>query len=103
MQGHLRQMGHNEEFWQNVVHWREKWQITSVFLPQEPHEWYERQKDMTPEHEPPRLEGVQYAPREEQRTITISSKKSEVAGPKQKWHSVVDVSGGESKIWRGKE
>ena len=55
-----------------------------VFLPQELHEWYERQKDMTPEHEPPRLEGVQYAPREEQRTIIISSKKSEVAGPKQK-------------------
>ena len=70
----------------------------SVFLPQELHEWYERQKDMTPEHEPPRLEGVQYAPREEQRTIIISSKKSEVAGPKQKWHSVVDVSGGESQV-----
>ena len=22
MQGHLRQTGHSEEFWENMVHWR---------------------------------------------------------------------------------
>ena len=46
----------------------------------------------------PRSEGVQYATREEYRAITNSSRKNEVAGPKQKQCSVVDVSGGESKV-----
>ena len=32
------------------------------------------QKDMSPEYEPSRSEGVQYATREEQRTITNSSR-----------------------------
>ena len=39
-----------------------------------------RQKDITPEDEPPRLEGVQYATREEWRVITNSSNKNETAG-----------------------
>ena len=29
---------------QNVVHWRREWQTTSVFLPSEPHEQYEKAK-----------------------------------------------------------
>ena len=33
-----------------------------------------RQKDMTPEDEPPRWVGVQYATEEEERAITNSSK-----------------------------
>ena len=37
-----------------------------------------RQKDMTPEGEPPGLEGVRYATGEEQRGITNSSTKNEV-------------------------
>ena len=41
---------------------------------------------------------VQYATGEEQRAINNSSRKNEVARPKQKWHSVVDVSAGESKV-----
>ena len=57
-----------------------------------------RQKDMTPKDERPRSEGVQYATREEWRTITNSSRKNKAAGPKQKRLSVVDVSGDESKI-----
>ena len=57
-----------------------------------------RQKYMTLEDELPRLEGVQYTTEEEQRAITNSSRKNEVAGPKQKQHSVVDVPGGESKF-----
>ena len=57
-----------------------------------------RQKSLIPEDEPPWLEGVQYATGEEQRAITNSSRKNEAAGQKQKQHSVVDVSGGESKV-----
>ena len=30
--------------WQNVVHWRREWLTTSVFLPWEPHEQYEKAK-----------------------------------------------------------
>ena len=41
MWGHPRWMGHGGEVWQNVVHWRREWQITSVFLPWEPHEQYD--------------------------------------------------------------
>ena len=50
-----------------------------------------RQKYMTMEDEPPRLEGVQYAAGEEWRAITV--RKNEVAGPKWEWYSAVDVSG----------
>ena len=59
-----------------------------------------RQNDMTPEDEPSRSVGVQYAIGEEQRN---SSRKNEEAGPKQQWWSVVDVSDGESKVWCCKE
>ena len=48
---------------------------------------------MTPEDEPPRPEGVQYATREEWRAVT-----NEEAGPKQKQCSIVNVSGGEGKV-----
>ena len=57
-----------------------------------------RQKDVTLEEEPPRLEGVHYATGEEQRTITNSSRNSEAAGPRQKWCSLVAMSGGKSKV-----
>ena len=39
----------------------------------------------------------------EQRAVTNSSRKNEVAGPKRNQCSVVDVSGGESKVQRCKE
>ena len=94
-----RRTGHSEEFSQNVVHWRRKWQPIPVFLPREPHEQYEKAKRyMTPEDEPLRLEGVQYATRGEWRAITNSSRKKEAAGPKQKQHSVVGMFGGEIKV-----
>ena len=32
------------QFWQNVVHWRREWQTSSVFLPWELHEQYEKKK-----------------------------------------------------------
>ena len=40
----------------------------------------------------PQEEGAQYATGKEQRAVTNSSRKNEVAGPKQKQCSVVDVS-----------
>ena len=57
-----------------------------------------RQKYMTPEDDPHRLEGVQYASGEEQSTTTNSSRNNEAAGPKRKQHSVVDGFGDVSKI-----
>ena len=62
-----------------------------------------RQKDMMAEDEPPRLKGVQYASGEELMTITNSSGKNDVAGPKRKQRSVVDMFGGENKVQCCKE
>ena len=58
---------------------------------------------MAPKDGSLRLEGVQFATVEEQKTTTNSPRKNEAAGLKQKWHSVVDVSGGESKVQCYKE
>ena len=54
-----------------------------------------RQKDMTPEDKPPRLEGVQYATRDHWRN---NSRKNEETEPKQKQHTAVDVTGDRSKV-----
>ena len=54
-----------------------------------------RQKDMTLKDELPRSVGVQYATGEDWRN---SFRMNEGAEPKQKQYSVVDVSGGESKV-----
>ena len=62
-----------------------------------------KQKDMTPEYEPPRSASVQYTTGVEQRTITNTSRNNEVAGPKQKRHSVVGMFGGEIKVQCYKE
>ena len=53
---------------------------------------------MALEDEPHRTEGIQSTTGDEQRAITNSSRKNEVAGLKWKRHSVVDVSGGESSL-----
>ena len=100
VQGHPRWTGHREEFWQNVVHWRREWRPTWVFLPQEPHEQYEKTKRYDTRKWAPRSEGVQYVTGEERRAINNHSRKNEEAGPEQdhlSWGSAVDVSGGESK------
>ena len=55
------------------------------------------------EDEPSRLEGVQYNIGEEQKEIINSSRKDEAAGPKQKWHPIVNVSSGEGKVQCYKE
>ena len=57
-------------------------------------------KFMTPKDKLPRSVGVQYANGEEWRK---SSRRNEEAEPKWKQHPVMDVSGGENKVWCGKE
>ena len=53
-----------------------------------------RQKEMPLEDEP----HIFHMTGEEQRAIMNSSRKNEAAGPKQKQHSAVDMSDGESKV-----
>ena len=76
-------------------HWRREWQTTSVFLPRELQEQHERQKDSTLKEELPRSVGAQYATRDQWRN---NSRKNEGMEPKQKQHSVVDVTGDRSKV-----
>jgi len=78
--------------WQNVVHWRREWQTTSVFLPWEPHEQYE--KGILKE-KLPRSVGAQYATGDQWRN---NSRKNEGMEPKQKEYPAVDVTGDRSKV-----
>ena len=61
------------------------------------------QNDMTLKDESPTSESAQYDTGEEWRRTTNNTRKNEAARPKQKWCSVVDESGDESKIWCCKE
>ena len=72
-----------------------EWQTTSVFLPWEPHEQYEQQKDSKLKHELPKLVGAQYATGDQWRD---NFRKNEEMDTKQKQHPVVDVTGDRSKI-----
>jgi len=65
-----------------VIHWRGEWQTPQYTYRENPMNCIKRQKDMTPKEKPSRSEGVQYATGE--RTTTISPRKNELAGPKQK-------------------
>ena len=40
----LTRWGHGGEFFLNLIHWRMEWQATSVLLPWEPHQQYEKAK-----------------------------------------------------------
>ena len=95
MWGHLRRAGHGGEIWQNVVHWRREWQTTSVFLPWEPHEQYDKEKDRILEDELPRSVGAQYATGDQ---WINNSRKNEEMELKQKQHPVVDVTGDGSNV-----
>ena len=90
-----RQTGHGGEVWQNVVHWRREWQATSVFLPWEPHEQYEKANDRILKGELPGLVDAQYATGDQWRN---NSRKNEGTEPKQKQHPIVDVTGDRSKV-----
>ena len=98
--GHPGQAGHGGEVWQSVLPWRPEWQTTSVFLPQEPHEQYERQSDRLLKEELPRSVGAQYATGDEWRN---NSRKNEGMEPKKQWYPVVDVTGDRSKFRSCKE
>ena len=78
-----------------MVHWRKEWQTSSVFLPRERHDQYERQKDRTLKDELPRSVGARYATGDQWRT---NSRKNEDTEPKQKEHAVVDVIGDGSEV-----
>ena len=73
--------------------WSRNWQATPESLPRIPMNRNKRLKDMTLEDEPLRLEGIQYATGEEQRTS--SSRANEVAGQKTKGCSAADTPGSE--------
>ena len=64
-----------------------------IVVSQEPHQQYERQKDITPEDE---SQGGKIIG-EERKAITNSSRKNEKARSKQKQCSVMNVSSDESK------
>ena len=44
MRGQLRHMGPSQEFQQNALHWRKRWQSTPVVLPGEPHKQHQKAK-----------------------------------------------------------
>ena len=95
MWGPPRWMGHGGEVWLNVVHWRREWQTTSVFLPWEPHEQYEKANDRILKEEPSRSVGAQYATGDQWRN---NSRKNEGMEPKQKQYPAVDVTDDRSKV-----
>ena len=88
--------GHGGEVWRNVVHWRRDWQTTSVFLPWEPHEQYEKEKWEDTERVTPRSVRAQYSTGDQWRK---NSRKNTEMEPKQKQHPVVNVTGEGSKVW----
>ena len=75
-----------------MVQWRLKWQCTSVLLSGEPHEQDEKAKDIILEDEPPVPDQMFTRLLMKEGGVTNSSRNNEEAGPKQKWHSVLDVS-----------
>ena len=102
-QGHSRPMGHSGKFWQNMTHWRRTWQPTPVLLPRQPHEQYEKQKRFSTRKWAPQVRRCPVYYWERAEAVTNSSRKNEAARPERKQHAVVDVSGGESKVWCCKE
>ena len=109
-EGHLGEHPHEIATLKKIIHpknrswdcnfqtWRERNEQTLNLMNR-----MKEQKDMTPKNVSPRSEGIQYATGEEWRRTTNSPRKNEAAGPKWKWHSVMHVSGDESKIWYCKE
>ena len=84
----------------NVVHWRSDWQTALVFFLRTQWAVWRDKKIRHWKMNLPRSVGVQYAAGEEHRN---SCRKNEEAEPEQVRCPVVDVSGGESKVWCSKE
>ena len=102
MQGHLRWMGHSEEFWQKESTRRGNGNHSNL-LPRKSHVQNEKAKNVTLEGELPQVRRYPVSIGEEQRAITNRFRKNEAAGPKCKWCSVVNVSCGESQDQSCKE
>ena len=83
-----------------MVHWIREWQTTSVFLPWEPHEQYEKHKDVTLKDELPRSIDAQNTTGEDLRN---NYRKNEETEPKWKQHPIVDVTGDGSEVQCCKE
>ena len=73
-----------------MVHWRREWQTTSVLLPREPHEQYEKakkkKKNRTLRDELPRSVGAPYATSDQWRN---NSRNNEGMESKQKHHQLL--------------
>ena len=95
MEDHPRQTSNGGEFWQNVFHRRREWQTTSDSCLENPMNSMKRQKDRTLKDELPRSVDAQYATGDQWRN---NSRKNEERKPKQKQHTVVDMTGGGSKV-----
>ena len=78
-----------------MVHWRMEWETTSLYLPWEPHEQYNKAKRYDTERWTPQLVYAQYATGKEQAN---GSRGNEEAEPKWKQHPVVNMSGGGNKV-----
>ena len=81
-------MGHGGEFWENVVHQRREWQTTSVFLPWQSHEQYEKAKSWDTERWTPQVAGAHYATGDQWRN---NSRNNDEIEPKQNQHPAVDM------------
>ena len=92
VRGHPRRTGCSGESWQNVC-WGGNGQPPQYSCRQNPVNSMIRQKDVTPEHEPPRSELVQCAAGEGRRAISNSSRKNKASAPQWEGCSVVDESG----------
>ena len=88
-------MGHDGEFGQNMVHWRGDDKTLQYSCLVKPINSMKRQKDRTLKDELSRSVGAQYAPGDQ---WLNNSRKNEEAEPKQKQHTVVDVTADASKI-----
>ena len=97
MKGHPRWMGHSEKFQQNVAHWRRERKTTPVFLLQELHEQHKEAKRCSTGIWGPQVRSVQYATGKSGGQLLIAPKECSSCA-KVEWCSVVDVSGGESKV-----
>ena len=98
--GYPRWMGHAGEVWQNVVHWRRERQPLQYSCLENPMKVWKEKNDRTLKEELPRSVGAQYAAGDQWRN---NSRKNEGMEPKQEQYTVVDVTGGRSKVWCYKE
>ena len=101
-QGHPRLTDHSEELWENVVHWRKKWQITPVFLPGEPQEQHENAKRWHWKMSPLVLKVPSILMGRSRGQLLIAPERMKWLGQSRN-DSVMDVSDGESKVWCSEE